>query len=497
MEEKELTELQRNNKTAMLTHLVTFLVMIILIFIQALRGDVSFVYAGILCIVGAAPVIMELVFWSKNKETSAIKHLTAMGFALFYSICLFTSNNNLVFIFVIPMIFVVSVYNDIRYQLMINFGTVLESILVAVIGAFTGGLGYQGIDSAVIQVIVMVLVAAYSIFTTKTLKENTEQKIGVIARSQHQMETLLQTNSELSEKLSEGIDKINIKVERLSGLSKATRRAMEEVAAGADDTAQHVQSQRQQTEMIQARVDAVSEASACIDTSMQYTMEALEKGSQNVKLLVEKVKTSVANGVEVNEKLEALNHYMEEMNIIVELIGGITAQTGMLALNASIEAARAGEAGRGFAVVASEISDMASRTKNATAGIAELISNVSKAIREVVGVISNMIEGINEEKQGAANAAESFKAIQENTDVIRDNMEGLTKVVGELNESNQMIVDSVQTISTISEEVAAHAGETMKSEEENMVIVDEISEIMQALVALDADEETQYICKEG
>ena len=86
------------------------------------------------------------------------------------------------------------------------------------------------------------------------------------------------------------------------------------------------------------------------------------------------------------------------MNSIVELIGGITNQTSLLAWNASIEAARAGEAGRGFAVVATEISGMATRTKEATVHMTELISNVSNAIMEVVGVVSNMIDGINEER---------------------------------------------------------------------------------------------------
>ena len=103
---------------------------------------------------------------------------------------------------------------------------------------------------------------------------------------------------------------------------------------------------------------------------------------------------------------------MDEMNSIVELIGGITNQTSLLALNASIEAARAGEAGRGFSVVATEISGMATRTKEATVHITELISNVSNAIMEVVGVVSNMIDGINEEKTGASNAEESLKVLR-------------------------------------------------------------------------------------
>ena len=72
--------------------------------------------------------------------------------------------------------------------------------------------------------------------------------------------------------------------------------------------------------------------------------------------------------------------------------------------------------------------------------------------------------------------------------VIRDNMEGPAKVIGELNESNQMIVDSVQTILTISEDVAAHAGETMKSEEENVAIMDEITQVMQTLVTMEKKE---------
>lgn len=484
MKTKEMTELQRNNKTAMLTHLISFLIMIIFIFLQAAGGSASSFYAVSLAIIGMAPVAAEYFFWKKNKETPMIKHLAAMGFAIFYTICLFTSTNNLVFVFVVPMVFVVTIYNDIKYLVMINTGTILESIVIVALGASKGGFGYQGPDSAIIQIVVMVMVGVYSLITTRTLKENAELKIEAITKSQEQTELLLETNSKLSERLAAGISDINDKMDKLSTASKLAVSAMEELSGGASDTAENVQNQRMQTEAIQCKVDEVGNAAMQIDESMQQTLKALEDGNNVVAFLVTEVETSVQNGNVVMAKLEALKHYMEEMNTIVELIGGITSQTALLALNASIEAARAGEAGRGFSVVATEISGMATRTKEATANITQLIANVSSAISEVVGVISHMVTGINEEKEGASNAAGSFEEIQRNTYSIRDNMENLERIVKELKEANQMIVDSVQTISAISEEVAAHASETMNAEEENAVVMDEITRILQELVAL-------------
>ena len=165
-------------------------------------------------------------------------------------------------------------------------------------------------------------------------------------------------------------------------------------------------------------------------------------------------------------------------------IGGITNQTSLLALNASIEAARAGEAGRGFSVVATEISGMATRTKEATVHITELISNVSNAIMEVVGVVSKMVEGINDEKTGTSNAEESFESIADNTRAIQNNADTLSRSISELQNANKEIVDSIQTISAISQQVSAHAGETMQAEEENVNVMEDVSAIMQKLATL-------------
>ena len=215
---------------------------------------------------------------------------------------------------------------------------------------------------------------------------------------------------------------------------------------------------------------------------MHETLNVLERGNQDVKIMVQMVEKSVQNGADVAEKLQTLDKYMAEMNSIVELISGITSQTSLLSLNASIEAARAGEAGKGFAVVATEISGMATQTQDATEQITALINNVSGAISEVVEVIHQMIAGIDEEKQGAANTADSFSEIQNNTYAIRDSAKDLMNHIVELKEANNEIVDSIQTISAISEEVSAHASDTLESEEANTSILDKMKEKMQELL---------------
>lgn len=59
--------------------------------------------------------------------------------------------------------FVVTTYSDTRYLLLINTGAILECIIVVVIGATKGGFGYHGIEAAVVQIVVMIMVGAYSV----------------------------------------------------------------------------------------------------------------------------------------------------------------------------------------------------------------------------------------------------------------------------------------------------------------------------------------------
>lgn len=484
MNKRELTEFARNNRFAMIAHGSDALIMCCLSIMQTITLGRAVWHIIAALVLGLAPVAGEIICWCRNRESTMIKHFVGYGYALFYTYFLFTAANNMFFLFVVPMIIVIAVYNDIAYSVKINVGVIIECVAAVIIGCKTGKLGYQGIASAAIQIITTVLITLYSCIASSVLNANNSRKLKNIRDAREQVEEVLENISRVSEETRKGIEDMNLHLEKLREASAGTRDNMEHVTLGIGDTTEAVQDQLLQTEAIQTRVDNTTEVADYIAESMNLTLSVIDTGRQDIEVLASQVDESVSNGTEVADKLNNLNEYIKEMNSIIELINGITSQTGLLALNASIEAARAGEAGRGFSVVATEISNMASQTKNATVSITQLISDISHSINEVVTVIRQMIEGINAEKTAAVNAVDSFENIRANTLSVRENISGLVNTVKELRDANLVIVDSVQRISGVSEEVYASATETMNAEENNVSIINSISEIMQSLLKL-------------
>ena len=437
---------------------------------------------AVLMLLGIIPVLAEFICWKRDHETKAIKHLSLIGFALFYTVLLFTAQCNMVYAFVIPMMFAVMPYHDVKAFVLINVGTVVENILVVLLGATQGGFGYLGQDAGFIQISVMILLCITSIYATISNQKNTDENIESITAAQDRTEATLREVMEMSSRMETSVADITAELNKLETAFDSTKIAMEEVSAGSGESAAAIQQQTAQTEAIQEKVNTVSEVAETIGNNMEHTIEILDAGKEEMTGLKEQAEDSARNSELAAQKLETLDHYMQEMHSIVEIISKIANQTSLLALNASIEAARAGEAGRGFSVVATEISGMATQTKDATGNIAELIQNVSGAIGEVVTVIRQMIDGIGSQREGTMRAADSFTAIEDSSYMIVDNLGELLQIVEALKTANQEIVDSIQTISATTEEVSAHASETLEAEERNREILQKITENMNSMV---------------
>ena len=378
--------------------------------------------------------------------------------------------------------FAVMPYHDVKAFVLINVGTVVENVLVVLLGATQGGFGYLGQDAGFIQISVMILLCITSIYATISNQKNTDENIESITAAQDRTEATLREVMEMSSRMETSVADITAELNKLETAFDSTKAAMEEVSAGSGESAAAIQQQTAQTEAIQEKVNTVGEVAETIGNDMEHTIEILDAGKEEMTGLKEQAEDSARNSELAAQKLETLDHYMQEMHSIVEIISKIANQTSLLALNASIEAARAGEAGRGFSVVATEISGMATQTKDATGNIAELIQNVSGAIGEVVTVIRQMIDGIGSQREGTMRAADSFTAIEDSSYTIVDNLGEMLQTVEALKTANQEIVDSIQTISATTEEVSAHASETLEAEERNREILQKITENMNSMV---------------
>ena len=106
--DSNLTALARNNRTCMIAHTATAGVMLLLLFLQAATRGINPAVLTISCILGIAPVAAELLYWKKNHETTAIRHLVGNGFAVFFTFYIYTSTTFMASVFVIPMIVVIS-----------------------------------------------------------------------------------------------------------------------------------------------------------------------------------------------------------------------------------------------------------------------------------------------------------------------------------------------------------------------------------------------------
>lgn len=477
-------ELAKANAVAMNCHCLVCSIMSVAYFVEFLKGDRTLLYVLVTIVLAMAPVAGEFISYKKMHDTKMIKHFVGIGYAILYTFVMFTTNNHFTFVYVIPMLIAITVYNDFKYSLPIEVGMVIVNIVQLVMFFQKGIYTKADMASVEIQFFVIVLICGIQLYASIVTEKLNQKKLAELKAEHEKTEELLMRIMDTSDKMTQQIAESAQKTASLGESMQAMKESMEEVNSGSNDTAEAVQSQLNQTEEIQAMVEQVEKGTENIIDSMNQNKEAIAQGNANVGILVKQAEETVESGKKVTEELSQLDTYMSQMNSILDIINSITSQTSLLALNASIEAARAGEAGRGFAVVASEISQMAQQTKDSTVQISQLIENVSNAIQMVVEVSGSMISMIESQNETTEKTAESFTVIEKNSDNVYGHSNELAAYVTKLADANKKIIDSISTISAISEEVAAHASDTLSATESNNVIVEELAALSGQLETL-------------
>lgn len=482
-QKKSVVDVAKANKLGIKLQIIIVTVLTISYLIQLVKGDISIGNLVILLLALWVPVVGAVTLNKKDPASDLTKHIIGVGYGIFYLLICIISDQQLVFTYAFPMLLVVAIYCDMKFSTIVASAITVVSVIHAVICTVRNGFTPLAITALEIQVAATILISVYSIVANNFIVKVTGEQMDAINEAGEKTEKMLSEIVEVSNTLADQVSVVSDKLTQLETSSEETLAAMQEVQAGTGDSAEAVQNQLHKTEDISGQIETVTLASENIGNNVTAALTAIKEGQNNINKLIDQSKASeeAANGA-VHE-VEELKASTDKMEAIVEMISNVASQTSLLALNASIEAARAGEAGRGFSVVATEISNLAAQTQTATEDINNLISNIAKEMTSVANAITKLVENNKIQNEAAKVTADSFVKIVSNSDEIKNDSEQLSKIVNLLEKSNHEIVESIQTISAITEEVTAHASTTCDTTEANREIVRDVKDIVEEMTA--------------
>lgn len=202
--------------------------------------------------------------------------------------------------------------------------------------------------------------------------------------------------------------------------------------------------------------DVASNASAASEVTEEANRES-QKGLESIATTISVIEQLAAELENSREVIDHLAQNSEKIESILEVIGNISEQTNLLALNAAIEAARAGEAGRGFAVVADEVRSLATKTRSSTNEIQTMISELQSTAKNAVAIMGRGGE-LSEECTNRANqTGEVLNNITSLLTVVTDNSHqiavavdqqaGVTKEVNRNVTNIKMLADETLDVS--------------------------------------------------
>lgn len=469
------------NKTAMICLTIIDSIISLAYILEVVKGARTLGYVVLTILLAMIPVAIGWAVRSQDNEAQSVRYVVTVGFGILYTFVLFTAQNDLVFTYALTILVAVTVYNSRTLTAAFGWTIVAENVIYAIIKVMNAEDAHAILATLEIQVLLMTVIVIFLTLISKLNVEFEEIRMAGIQLQERKTQMLTDRILEVTGRMSDTISSVSSEMATLKESVDRTVDSMEEVSSGTSESSDAVQRQLLKTEEIQSHVSDVEKAAAVINENVKNTGDAVKEGTRHIKEMNKLTKEVDQAGKDVAAALEVFKQTTSKMNTITDIITDVASETSLLSLNASIEAARAGDAGRGFAVVASEISGLATQTTEATGNIIDLIENINSQLDTMVDTIQRLIRTGAEESRCAEQTAASFDTISESVEVIEKHSDDLGAVVTSLASANREIVDSIQTISAITEEVTAHASETHDASVQNQSIVDGINNMVAEL----------------
>ncbi len=264
----------------------------------------------------------------------------------------------------------------------------------------------------------------------------------------------------LASTLNQFLDKLHSLIKRVASASAQVKESSEQLLHINSQSKEMISSQHSATEMaatavreMAATVQEIARNASEAANATQHANSDAQQGSSRVNASTSSIRDQATDVDHAAEAIHTLENETQGVGAVLEVIRGIAEQINLLALNAAIEAARAGEQGRGFAVVADEVRTLASRTRESTDEIRDIIERLQAGAGNAVTVMENARQKAQVSVERAESAGASFEEI--------------TKAIAAISEMNIQIASAAEEQSTATDEISKNVTEISSASDRN------------------------------
>lgn len=300
-----------------------------------------------------------------------------------------------------------------------------------------------------------------------TAREKIHSLIMAIAGTAHKVEGMTVEFDESFQQMEKSIGEVDIAVEEIA------KNITAQAASTSDATSE--------VNRIAEGIDRTTREVADLRDNSDSMKKLSQECSDKLKELVQANMRTKEDVVSMHEQAEATNEAADAIKQAAGLIDAIADQTNLLALNASIEAARAGESGKGFAVVATEIGALANQSAQSVSQISNIINDlVSKSVQSLQ--IMDKVNGTVERQVNVLNDTQRiFNELYANLDQCMASIVNIEEMTEEIERQRQGITTVLDTLNSLAQDNAASSEETSAMTEELGQIVARSKEMVEDL----------------